>query len=202
MVQVLSKRRILRGAACLVLLAGMTASYLLWMSGRVMNEWRRSHGSPSDCAIVLGAAVWNGKPSTALRERLDVAVQVYETGLAGHLILSGGVGAGDTVSEALVMKHYLMSKGIPEQALLLEEDSHSTLENLHNSRKLMADNGFTSAVLVTHGFHALRARMQAADMGIEATVEPVQITPLDLRYYVLREDVGIAYYEVKQWLGL
>lgn len=185
-------------ATVLVALILLTVAYFSWMSGQVMAAWKSSHGKPSDCAIVLGAAVWDGKPSTAMRERLDIALQVYQEKLADKLILSGGVGTGNQLSEAQVMKTYLLGKGVPEAALLLEEQSHSTMENLLNSQVIMHDHGYSSAILVTHGFHALRARLMAESIGIQTSVEPVQIRPIDLRYYVLREAAGIGVFEFKR----
>jgi uncharacterized SAM-binding protein YcdF (DUF218 family) len=186
------------GAIATATMMFLTVVYLTWMSGQVMESWKSSHGNPSECAIVLGAAVWDGNPSTAMKERLDIALQVYQEKLADHLILSGGVGTGDQLSEARVMKSYLMEKGIPDAALLLEEQSHSTMENLLNSKVIMRDHGYASAILVTHGFHALRARLMAESIGIQTSVEPVQIRPIDLRYYVLREAIGIAVFKFKQ----
>ncbi|WNQ11934.1 YdcF family protein [Paenibacillus aurantius] len=195
-------RRLLTALAALVLLAG---AYFGLMSGKVLSVWRTSHGVPSDCAIVLGAAAWNGKPSPALRERLDIAVEVYRRKLASHLILSGGRAAGEKLSEAQVMKNYLVSQGVPAAALLVEDRSYSTMENLENSKAIMDREGYRSAVLVTHGFHALRASLMARSLGIRTSVEPVQIRPINLKYYVLRECAGIAFFEVdalrRKWLG-
>ncbi|KRF43578.1 YdcF family protein [Paenibacillus sp. Soil787] len=190
------KKLYVRTALVIATLIILTVVYVGWMSSRVMGTWRSSHGQPSDCAIVLGAAVWEGKPSTAMRERLDIALQVYRDKLTDHLILSGGIGAGDSLSESQVMKSYLMEKGVPETSLLLEEQSHSTIQNLLNSQTIMREHGYSSAILVTHGFHALRASLMAKSIGIETSVEPVQIRPIDLRYYVLREVAGITFFEL------
>ncbi|WP_223192357.1 YdcF family protein [Paenibacillus sedimenti] len=159
---------------------------------------KHSHGTPSDCIIILGAAVWDGKPSPALRERLDIAVEAYRNGLAPTIIATGGVG-GNEPSEAETMKHFLVEKGIPAEAILLEEQSHTTMENLRNSRSIMEEKGLTNAVIVTHGFHAYRASLMAHSLGIPSTVEPVQIRPLALTYYTLRECAGIAVFSM-EWV--
>jgi uncharacterized SAM-binding protein YcdF (DUF218 family) len=187
-------------AAAIAISILLIIAYFAWMSEKVMDEWQNSHGKPSDCAIVLGAAVWDGKPSTAMKERLNVAFQVYRDKLAGHIILSGGVGSGDQLSEAQVMKAYLLEKGVPETAILMEEQSHSTIENLLNSRKIMQERGYSSAIVVTHGFHALRSRLMAESIGIPTSVEPVQIRPIDLKYYVMREAAAITVFELKRFL--
>jgi uncharacterized SAM-binding protein YcdF (DUF218 family) len=185
-------------ATAITILSFFIVFYFAWMSKKVMDDWQNSHGKPSDCAIVLGAAVWDGKPSTAMRERLDIALQVYRDNLVNHIILSGGLGMGDQLSEAQVMKVYLLENGVPETAILMEENSHSTMENLHNSRDIMQEHGYSNAIVVTHGFHALRSRLMAESIGIPTSVEPVQIRPIDLRYYVLREAAAIAVFELKR----
>jgi vancomycin permeability regulator SanA len=71
----------------LILLIGL---YFAIMSWQVIYVWKTSQGQQSDCIIILGAGVWDGKPSPALQERLDVALQVYKDKLANYIIVSGG----------------------------------------------------------------------------------------------------------------
>ncbi|TXK76346.1 YdcF family protein [Paenibacillus sp. N3.4] len=175
-------------AAALFLIALL---YFVLMSWKVNYTWKHSQGTPSDCLIILGAAVWDGKPSPALRERLDIAVEAYRRGLAPNIIASGGKSESEP-SEAETMQKYLMEKGVPKEAILLEDQSRSTMENLENSQKIMKEKGFHKAVIVTHGFHAYRASLMAKSLGISSTVEPVQIRPRALTYYTLRECGGIA----------
>ncbi|MCR8641643.1 YdcF family protein [Paenibacillus sp. N1-5-1-14] len=179
-------------ALIVIILAG---AYFGIMSYKVMSTWKNAHGKPSDCMIVLGAAVWDGKPSPAMRERLDIAIQVYNEKLSEFIIVSGGKGADEEISEAEAMKTYLVDKGIPASNVILEDQSRNTFENLSNSKKIMEDHQFENAILVTHGFHALRASMMANAIDIRSTVEPVQIEPINLKYYVFRESAGIAVFE-------
>ncbi|GAA3408034.1 YdcF family protein [Paenibacillus hodogayensis] len=181
---------ILRLLLSALLLAGLYVGSMSWM---IMHTWKTSRGSPADCIIVLGAAVWNGKPSPALRERLDVALDAWNHKLAPMIIATGGIGLPGEPSEASVIKSYLAARGVPAEAILVEDNSRNTRENLANSQELMREHDMRSAVLVTHGYHALRARMTAETLGIPSTVEPVQIKPLRLAYYTLRECGGIAY---------
>ncbi len=176
----------------LALLAAAAASYVAVMSALVLFTWSTSKGKPSDTIIVLGAAVWNGQPSPALRERLDVALQLWKDGMAGSVIASGGVGL-EPVSEGEVMKRWLVERGVPAEVIHVEDRSVNTYENLTFSQDIMKRHGMESAILVTHGFHSLRSSLQARAIGLDATVEPVQIRPEALVYYTLRECAGIAY---------
>ncbi|RKN80423.1 YdcF family protein [Paenibacillus ginsengarvi] len=179
--------RLLLGA---VLAAGLYFGGMSWI---IMHTWKTSKGTPADTIIVLGAAVWNGKPSPALRERIDMAVEAWNDQLAPAIIATGGIGLPGEPSEASVIKKTLIERGVPENRIIIEDKSRSTYENLHNSLEFMQQHEMKSAVLVTHGYHALRARMMAKMIGIDASVEPVQIRPLRLAYYTLRECGGIAY---------
>lgn len=167
--------------------------YFGGMSWVIMHAWKTSSGTPSDGIIVLGAAVWNGKPSPALRERIEVALEAWNRKLAPRIIATGGIGLPGEPSEAATIKAYLVQRGVPADAILVEDKSRSTYENLQNSRELMERHDMRSAILVTHGYHAFRARMMADMLDIDSTVEPVQIRPLRLAYYTIRECGGVAY---------
>lgn len=167
--------------------------YIGGMSWLILHEWKTSAGMPGDAIIVLGAAVWNGKPSPALRERIEVALDAWNRKLAPRIIATGGIGLPGEPSEAAAIKAYLVARGVPADAILTEDSSRNTFENLQNSRELMKRHDMRSAILVTHGYHALRARLMASMLDIEASVEPVQLRPLRLAYYTLRECGGIAY---------
>lgn len=159
----------------------------------IMRIWHRETPVQSDVAIVLGAAVWNGRPSPALRERLDVAFDLYQAGLVPAIICTGGFGAEER-SEAAVCAAYLQSRGVDPGALVIEDQSATTWQNLVNARALMRERQMESVVIVTHGFHLKRALLQARDLGMRATGAPVQIRPLNLTYLTLREIAGITYY--------
>src|SRR5829696_7889621 len=75
---------------------------------------------PVDAIVVLGAAQYNGRPSPVLRARLDQALALYREQLAPLVVVTGGIGRGDTTSEAVVGRRYLVSHGIPESAVVAQ----------------------------------------------------------------------------------
>lgn len=108
--------------------------------------------------VVLGARVQpDGRASPALERRMRVAISLYRSGVAPLLVLSGG--GRQTVPEAEVMRDLARAAGLPESALVLEPRSRSTLENATETAKLLAATGRPAIVLVTDGYHALRARL-------------------------------------------
>ncbi|SEG69794.1 YdcF family protein [Paenibacillus sp. UNC499MF] len=172
---------------------GVILLYIVGMSGWIYYVGENSRGSRSDAIIVLGAAVWNGKPSNAMKERLDIAVEAYRGGLAKNIIATGGTTTSEP-TEASVMRTYLVGKGIPETAVFLEDESTSTIENLDNSRKIMEREKWETAVIVTHGFHTYRSLLMARSLNMNVTAEPVRIKPVAIYYYTLRECAGITYF--------
>src|SRR5689334_23951623 len=73
---------------------------------------------PADAIAVLGAAQYNGRPSPVFRARLDHAATLLQRGLAPVVLVTGGVGTGDTVSESEVGRRYLTKAGLPESAVI------------------------------------------------------------------------------------
>lgn len=185
-------KRLFRFVLFVVLVAGAWVGYQ-WYD--IQRTWHSAQPVSREAAIILGASVWDGKPSPALRERLAVALELNRQKLVGMFICTGGVGL-DPKSEASVCADYLKAHGVPANRILLEETSTSTYENLVNARQIMRAKGFKSALLITHGFHLKRALLQAKDLGIDAIGAPVQIRPINERYLILREIAAITYFEL------
>lgn len=119
-------------------------------------------------AIILGAAVWpGGTPSPTLRRRVLHGVALFKAGQVSQLICSGGLGLHPP-SEAEVMRQICLSEGLPEEAILLEDRSRTTLENLTNAKDLLAAPGTTKIVIVTDSYHKWRALMVARHLGLLA----------------------------------
>lgn len=154
-------RLVMWGIAVGVLWSG----YMLWL----INGYSEKEPYPSaDAGIVLGAALWNDRPSPALKERLDAALALLEGGSIKALVLSGGHGGrASTLSEAEGMRNYLLEQGAPEDKLLLETEATSTFQNLVYSRDLAEEHGFHTFLVITHDYHASRASEIAdyADIG-------------------------------------
>ena len=141
---------------------------------------RRDEARPADAIVVLGAAQYDGKPSPVLRARLDHAVGLYKRDIAPTLILTGGVGVGDTVSEAEVGRRYVMKQGVPGESILIERAGLSTDESMATVKRLMDGERLNSAVLVSDPFHMLRLRLLATRLGIKSFSSPTRTSPITL----------------------
>ncbi|GGE09145.1 hypothetical protein GCM10011571_08110 [Marinithermofilum abyssi] len=144
-------------------------------------------------AIILGAALNGTEPSPALLERLDHAEQLYREGWVTRLILSGG-SPNRQDSEASVMKKSLIQRGIPEEALLLEDQSTNTAENLLLTRKVMEQHDITDAYLVTHDYHMFRALGYAKRAGLDLAPAPFHSRTLWMPYHKARECLALIKY--------
>ena len=128
--------------------------------------------------MVLGARVRpDGRASAALERRMRVAISLHRAGVAPLLVLSGG--GRQTVPEAEVMRDLALAAGLPASALILEPRSRTTLENATETAKLLAPGGQSTIVLVTDGYHALRARLLFRMAGF--TVLAVHAAPVPMR---------------------
>lgn len=146
---------LLRICAWVAALGVFWCAYLLWL----ITGYDAPNPVPkADAAIILGAALWDDQPSPGLRERLESGYELYKQGTVRHFILTGGLDHnGSTLTEAEGMRNYLRLKGVPDSAMVLENDARSTYENLLFSKPLAAKRGWTKLLIVTHDYHAPRA---------------------------------------------
>jgi len=149
----------------------------------------------ADAILVLGAAQYNGKPSPVLQARLDHALALYDVRMAPRLIFTGGVGAGDTMSEGEVGRSYALKHGVPDSAIMVERAGVTSAESVDSAAALMKKAGLTTALVVSDSYHMLRLELLVRRAGIRPYRAPAINAPIDLATrqtrwrYVLRESV-------------
>lgn len=122
-----------------------------------------------DAVIVLGAGIRGDKVSYALKYRLDKAVEYHKKNPRAIIVVSGGQGPQESVTEAYAMEKYLVSKGLDEKSIIKEQKSTSTNENMRFSKVIldkMFDKEYT-VVVITNNFHIYRAVNIAHREGVE-----------------------------------
>ncbi len=136
----------------------------------------------SDVAVVLGSKVMpDGTPSARLQARLDRAAELYQQGVFGRIIVSGGTGS-EGFSEAVVMADYLAGRRqVPRESIILDEHGDTTQDTARNSAAIMKKLGLTSALVVTQYFHITRSRYALQRAGIPAVYNA------HARYFELRD---------------
>ena len=165
-------RVVLIGIVVLIAVAGY-AAYRIWDQGG--RDERRA----VDAIVVMGAAQYDGRPSPLFAARLDHAIALYHEGVAPRLIVTGGKREGDRTTEAASARAYAISHDVPEEAILAEDGSRTTLQSIRGVEALMEEAGLQSAVFVSDPTHMLRVLRMAADVGIDAYGSPTRTSPLE-----------------------
>jgi uncharacterized SAM-binding protein YcdF (DUF218 family) len=176
----------------LFILSVLIAVCLIAVAFDIVNYGKRDEKAPSDVAIVLGAATTNGEVSPVYRERINHAIWLYENGYVDYLILTGGFGDGNSVSDSEAAKNYAISRGIVDNVIFIEESSTITEENLEQAKIIMDNNSLNTAILVSDPLHMKRAMRMADDYGIDALTSPTPTsmyrTPKTKLPFLLREE--------------
>src|SRR5687768_10263267 len=138
----------------------------------VMLWGRRDEAQPADAIVVLGAAQYAGRPSPVLKARLDHALDLWKRGLASRLVLTGGRGVGDTISEAAVGRRYALKAGVVDSAILLENDGRTTEASMEAVAQIIDKRDLERVILVSDPFHMLRLQILAGRYGFESVTSP------------------------------
>ncbi len=153
--------------ALLCIIGFTIISCVILVVGVIVDMQLQENAVRSDCIIVPGCKVTDVTPSLSLRSRLDCALRLYQGGYADTIIVCGALGETGSVTEARAMRNYLVNYGVPADAILLDENSFSTAQNMQNSKALMDEYGYTSAIIATSDFHTARAMACARIAGIQ-----------------------------------
>ena len=139
---------------------------------QVYATGRSDQARPVDAIVVMGAAQYDGRPSPQLAARLDHVVTLYNEGLAPLVVVTGGKQPEDRFTEAEASRDYLVERGVPSDAILLESAGRTTNESMEGVADLLEARGLNRVLVVTDPFHSLRSRMIAEDVGLRAYVSP------------------------------
>ncbi len=125
-----------------------------------------------DAVIVLGAGVYGDQVSLSLAHRLDAALEYKSQNPEAVIVVTGGRGFQEDVTEAYAMSKYLIERGADPSSIIKEENASSTTENFKFSKKMLderfGENNYRAAV-VTNDFHVFRAVKIAAKCGLDVT---------------------------------
>ncbi len=187
-----------KGWKGMVITLCVTAALMLVYGGVCTVQMHRyANTSPADKAtvVVLGSKIHGDQPSRMLRDRLNLAGDYLEQNPAANCVVAGGLGPGETYTEAYVMKKYLVEqRGIAPERIAEEGVSANTRENLAFSLEIIRQRGWsTDVVVATQIFHQYRAGRMAMSAGATSVGGTACHTPFHLRLnYWVRECAAIA----------
>jgi vancomycin permeability regulator SanA len=152
----------------------------------------------SDVAVVLGNTVEkNGLPSPRLQARLDKTIELYQKGLFPNIIVSGGFGS-EGFDEAIVMRQYLISRGIPENCIRVDSVGNTTALTAKNASQIMKQNNWHSAMIISQYFHISRTRLAFVHYGVNP-IYSAHANYFEIRdfYSIFREVIGYFSYVLR-----
>ncbi len=181
---------------------GLGCLFLLFLGSLMLRAIDRGEHGDYDALIVLGAAVHGDRVTWVLSNRLDTAYDYAVEHPKTVLVVSGGQGDGESVTEASAMARYLSQRGLDAGRILLEDRAESTAENFAFSKAIIDEAVGPDAAIgfVTTRFHVFRAGRVARKEGIAARgIGAPDVWYIALNNF-LRECVGICWYTLKGWI--
>lgn len=175
-------------SCCLLFCAGLLLFCIV--EGMILSQFNAQAQPGADYCIILGAQWKTNGPSEVLRRRLDKAIEYLNANPDTLVVVSGGQGSNEVISEAAGMSQYLVSKGIAEERILMEDKSKNTQQNFAFSAQLL-DKENSKVVVVTNNFHVFRALQIAEKQGYDAEGLAAGSVEFMLPNNLLREFVGV-----------
>ncbi len=145
-------------------------SVTAWQVAEAAHRTDPNH--PAGAAVVMGAAQYSGVPSGALAGRLDRAAELYHQGLVRRIVVTGGNQPGDRTTEGMTGFVYLRERGVPEAALLVENGSTNTWEQLLATALIVSQHDIHEVIVVSDPYHNRRVLDIAGQLGLHAQVAP------------------------------
>ena len=181
----------------LLVLVAIGVLYFCFVESFIIRSAKTDKEPERDYLIVLGAAVYKDQPSLTLVRRLEGALDYLNTYPESVAIVSGGMGPGETVTEAKAMHDWLIQHGIPEERVLMEDKATSTEENLKFSFQIIRDRGDepdAKVAIVSSAYHLYRAKEMAKLQGVTAAgvAAPWGYFFVMLNYFI-REAFGVTH---------
>jgi uncharacterized SAM-binding protein YcdF (DUF218 family) len=146
-------------------------------------------------------------------DRITHALQLYQMGKIKKILITGGQGLNpvNSQTEAKLLKRFLLMTGVPESAILIEDQAKNTRENAVLTKEFLAQNGISTEqefILITSAFHMYRAKGCFDKLGLKTLTFPVDYYSHDVKYDIpslIYPDVeSIAYWHklFKEWIGI
>lgn len=182
------------------------AGDLALLAGTLRGERPGKGETRPSVAVVLGAQVLRGgRPSKTLEARVLHAARLYAAGEVEVVIVTGGLGEHPP-AEAEVMSRILRESGVPEGAVVREDEALSTWDSARLVARLARERGYESVLAVTDPLHCVRTVAAFGEAGLKAVAEPVYSSPMwrkrGLRLGQLVREMGaIFWYRTKHGVG-
>ena len=170
-----------------IIVLGINLYVRISTNKQIIKENDYTELSDVDCIIILGAGIWEDKPSPMLEDRLLEGIKLYQNSVSDKIIMSGDHGRRE-YDEVNIMKNYAIEKGIPSENIFMDHAGFSTYESIYRAKYIFEAK---KVVIVTQEYHLYRALYIANQLGLEAYG-----VGADSRQYV-----GATYRELREILA-
>ena len=157
------------------LLLALFAGALAWVVSifwLISRQAGRDESRKADAIVVFGAAEYAGRPSPIYRARLDHAYTLFRSGFAPLIITSGGAADDPNFTEGGVGRDYLVSRGVPDGAVIAETQSGDTSESAARIANIFRTNRLHTCLAVSDGYHMFRVKRMLEREGLTAYASP------------------------------
>lgn len=188
----LAKNKKLR--AGLIIVSAIWVVSFIAIEYKIVSNASSDFNQKTDFLIILGSGIRGEQVSLTLKERLDEGISYLKYYPDVPVVVSGGRGFGESITEAEAMRRYLVNSGIADQRIFKEEQSTSTIENFRYTKALLfnqTQKRNISLMIITNDFHMLRSKMLAHRNGFETygiscrTPYQVLLTTYTREYFAL-----------------
>src|SRR6516164_803673 len=156
----------------IVVAASLLLFTIVYLSVRIEQQSSREEARPAEVILVLGAAEYHGRPSPVLRARLDHALLLYKRGIAPRVMTTGGAGGDPVFTESTVGRSYLISHGVPSEAIIVETEGESTVHSVALAGEILRRMGLGSVVVVSDSYHIYRVKRMLESDGLRVYGSP------------------------------
>jgi uncharacterized SAM-binding protein YcdF (DUF218 family) len=186
-----------RAALAIGLLA--LAGYLASIASQIRAQSYLDEARPVDVIIIMGAAEYRGKPSPVLKARLDHGLDLYMQKVAPRILTTGGAGGDPVFTEGEVGRDYLVRRGVPSEAILLEDEGESTIHSIAAAAEIMRRMNLKSCVVVSDAYHIFRVKKMLEFRGIDVYGSPRPSEPKGTwreSWLFVRQAIGYMLWQV------
>ena len=169
------------------------ASFVV-IEGCIIGSAVSKHKDKSDYLMILGAGLRGEVPSTALYQRLNASLEYIKINPDVKIVVSGGKGSGESITEAEAMKRFLVNHGVASDHIIKEEKSTDTLENMKFTAEVLKKldkNKNVEITIVTNNFHVFRAKFLAKRQGLKVYGYPAPLHPMLIPTCFVREYLAV-----------
>lgn len=161
---------------------------------RIERQSTRDEARPADVILILGAAEYRGRPSPVLKGRLEHGLELYQGKKAPLILTTGGAGGDPVFTEGEVGRDYLIRRGVPSEAIIVEAEGESTMHSIAAAAAIMRRMDLKSCIIVSDGYHIYRAKKMLEAQGFHVYGSPRPSSPTGgLRQWWLYTRQAVGY---------